>query len=270
MGITRTEDELRREICEIGRRIHQLGFVAGFDGNISARLDSHRILSSPTTISKGMMQADDLVICDYDGKKISGRRNVTSEIAMHLLIYRRRRDAQAVVHAHPPTATGYAAAGMSLNKALISEVVLTLGCIPLARYGTPGTAELTAALEPLVGTHDAILMANHGVVTFAPDLERAYFKMETVEHFAKISLVTELLGKQVLLSEAEVDKLLAARQRYFGPGTPAIERTDVCPVADTGNRPADRNPPEAGSVAVSRQDLEAMVNRTVRNLKSRM
>jgi len=270
VGITRTEDELRREICEIGRRIHQLGFVAGFDGNISARLDSHRILSSPTTISKGMMQADDLVICDYDGKKISGRRNVTSEIAMHLLIYRRRRDAQAVAHAHPPTATGYAAAGMSLNKALISEVVLTLGCIPLARYGTPGTAELTAALEPLVGTHDAILMANHGVVTFAPDLERAYFKMETVEHFAKISLVTELLGKQVLLSEAEVDKLLAARQRYFGPGTPAIERTDVCPVADTGNRPADRNPPEAGSVAVSRQDLEAMVNRTVRNLKSRM
>ncbi len=270
MGITRTEDELRREICEIGRRIHQLGFVAGFDGNISARLDSHRILSSPTTISKGMMQADDLVICDYDGKKISGRRNVTSEIAMHLLIYRRRRDAQAVVHAHPPTATGYAAAGMSLNKALISEVVLTLGCIPLARYGTPGTAELTAALEPLVGTHDAILMANHGVVTFAPDLERAYFKMETVEHFAKISLVTELLGKQVLLSEAEVDKLLTARQRYFGPGTPAIERTDVCPVADTGSRPADRNPPEAGSVAISRQDLEAMVDRTVRNLKSRM
>ena len=271
MSVTRTEDELRREICEIGRRIHQLGFVAGYDGNISCRLDNHRIISTPTTISKGAMQADDLVVCDYEGKKISGRRNVTSEIAMHLLIYRRRRDAQAVVHAHPPTATGYAAAGMSLNKALVSEVVLALGCIPLARYGTPGTSELTAALEPLVGTHDAILMANHGVVTFAPDLQRAYFKMETVEHFAKISLVTELLGKQVLLSETEVDKLLAARQRYFGPGTPAIERSDVCPVADTGSRPTDQKAPiPQGAISVSRQDLEAMVDRTVKNLKSRM
>lgn len=267
MGITRTEDELRREICEIGRRIHQLGFVAGFDGNLSCRLDSHRILSTPTTISKGMMQPDDLVVCDYEGKKISGRRNVTSEFAMHLLIYRRRRDAQAVVHAHPPTATGYAAAGMSLNKALVSEVVLALGCIPLARYGTPGTAELTAALEPLVGTHDAILMANHGVVTFAPDLQRAYFKMETVEHFAKISLVTELLGKQVLLSKTEVDKLLAARQKYYGPGTPVIERSDVCPVAGTVNSGLERTQSDSASVSISRQDLQAMVDRTVRNLR---
>jgi L-fuculose-phosphate aldolase len=268
--MNRTEDELRREICGIGRRIHQLGFVTAYDGNVSCRLDSHRILSTPTTICKGMMEPDDLVICDYDGKKITGRRNVTSEIAMHLLIYRRRPDAQAVVHAHPPTATGYAAAGMSLNKALVSEVVLALGCIPLARYGTPGTPELTAALEPLVGAHDAILMANHGVVTFAPDLERAYFKMETVEHFAKISLVTELLGRQVLLSETEVDKLLAARQKYYGPGTPVIERSDVCPVADTGRGGSDRAPADSDSVAISRQDLEAMVDRTVRNLKSRM
>jgi len=268
--MTRTEDELRREICEIGRRIHALGFVTAYDGNVSCRLDSHRILSTPTTICKGMMEPDDLVICDYDGKKITGRRNVTSEIAMHLLIYRRRRDAQAVVHAHPPTATGYAAAGLSLNKALISEVVMAFGCVPLARYGTPGTPELTAALEPLVGTHDAILMANHGVVTFAPDLERAYFKMETVEHFAKISLVTELLGRQVLLSEAEVDKLLAARQKYFGAGTPVMERTDVCPVSDGVRSASDRAPTDSGSVAISRQDLEAMVDRTVRNLKSRM
>src|SRR5713226_9527279 len=136
--MTKTEDELRREIVEIGQWVHRLGFVSGYDGNISARLDSHRILSSPTTISKGMMQVDDLVVCDYEGKKITGRRNVTSEIAMHLLIYKRRPDVHAVVHAHPPTATGYAAAGLSLNKALVSEVVLSLGCVPLARYGTPG------------------------------------------------------------------------------------------------------------------------------------
>lgn len=270
MTMTRTEDELRREIVEIGRWVYRNGFVTSYDGNISFRLDSHRILSTPTTICKGMMEPDDLVICDYDGNKISGRRNVTSEIAMHLLIYRRRQDAQAVVHAHPPTATGYAAAGLSLNKALVSEVVLALGCIPLARYGTPGTPELTAALEPLVASHDAILMANHGVVTFAPDLQRAYFKMETVEHFAKISLVTELLGRQVLLSETEVDKLLAARQKYYGAGTPVIERSDVCPVSGSDTAAVDQSCGTSERTAFSHQELEALVDKTVRSLKSRM
>jgi L-fuculose-phosphate aldolase len=276
----RTEDELRREIVEIGRWIHGQGLVSGYDGNISARLDAHRILSTPTAISKGMMQPDDLVIVDCAGKKITGRRNVTSELAMHLLIYRRRSDINAVVHAHPPTATGYAAAGLSLNKALISEVVLSFGCIPLARYGTPGTPELTEALAPLVGSYDAILMANHGVVTYGSDLLRAYFRMETVEHFAKISLVTEILGRQVLLSGSEVDKLLAVRQRYFGSGTPAVERTSFCPVTDAPEAAAVSKPaggsggPGATSmpsgacdaaerVTVSREDLVAMVREAV-------
>ncbi|HEV2177417.1 MAG TPA: class II aldolase/adducin family protein [Terriglobia bacterium] len=257
----KTEDELRRDIIEIGRWIHRQGFVSAYDGNISARLDNHRILSTPTTISKGMMQADDLVIVDYDGKKISGRRNVTSEIAMHLLIYRRRRDIHGVVHAHPPTATGYAAAGLSLNKALVSEVVLSLGCVPLARYGTPGTPELTDALAPLVGSYDAILMANHGVVTCGPDVWRAYYKMDTVEHFAKISLVTELLGRQVLLSEGDVDKLLDARQRYFGAGTPSVERSAACPVTDGAREKSER-------FWVSREELEAMVEEAGRKVKS--
>jgi L-fuculose-phosphate aldolase len=275
----KTEDELRREIIEIGRWIHSQGLVSGYDGNISARLDSHRILSTPTAISKGMMHADDLVIADYEGNKLTGRRNVTSELAMHLLIYKRRSDINAVVHAHPPTATGYAAAGIPLNKALISEVVLSFGCIPLARYGTPGTPELTEALAPLVASYDAILMANHGVVTYGPDLLRAYFRMETVEHFAKISLVTEILGRQVLLSGADVDKLLAARQRYFGSGTPGIDRTNVCPVTDRGEETAIAQPPTIGTlqqhksngcdgtepekITVSREDLIAMVREAV-------
>ena len=117
---------------------------------------------------------------------------------------RRRPDVHAVCHAHPPVATGYAAAGLPLNKALVSEVVLALGCIPVARYGTPGTPELSEALEPLVQHYDAILMANHGVVTCGPDLLTAFFRMETVEHFARVSVVTELLGKQVLLSGGDV------------------------------------------------------------------
>jgi L-fuculose-phosphate aldolase len=265
--MTHTEDELRRQIVEIGRWVHARDYVSGYDGNISARLDARRILSTPTTISKGMMTVDDLVVVDLDGKKISGRRNVTSEIAMHLLIYKRRPDAQAVVHAHPPTATGYAAAGMALNKALISEVVLNFGCIPLAAYGTPGTLELSEALLPLVSAYDAILMANHGVVTYGPDVLRAYFKMETVEHFAKISLVTELLGRQVLLSQAEVDKLLTARASYFGAGTPPVARNPTCPVAD-GAEPAESCGETAGGEPserfwVSRGELETIITEAV-------
>ncbi len=160
------------------------------------------------------MSADDLVITDLKGKRLSGRRSPSSELAMHLLIYRRRPDINAVCHAHPPTATGYAAARMPLNQAIISEVVLSLGCIPVAPYATPGTPELTDALAPLVQSNDALLMANHGVVTYGPDLLTAFFRMETVEHFAQVSLVTELLGKQALLSGSDVEKLLAARARY--------------------------------------------------------
>src|SRR5436305_3615007 len=178
----KSENEHRLEICETGRWLHQKGFVAASDGNLSVRLPGNRVLCTPTFMSKGMMRPDDLVVTDLAGRKLEGRRDVTSEIAMHMLIYDRRPDVNAVVHAHPPTATGYAAAGLPLNKALISEVVLSLGCIPLARYGTPGTPELAEALMPLVGAFDAILMANHGVVTYGPDLLRAYFRMETVEH----------------------------------------------------------------------------------------
>ena len=157
---------------------------------------------------------DDLVVVDPLGQKVSGRRNVSTEIAMHLFIYRNRPDVGAVVHAHPPTATGFAAAGIPLDSALCSEIIITLGTVPLANYETPGTPELAEALAPLVGGHDAILMANHGVVTYGVDLHTAYMNMETVEHFAKIALVTHLLGKQHPLSDQHVDKLREMRVKY--------------------------------------------------------
>jgi len=135
---------------------------------------------------------------------------------MHLLIYRSRPDVRGVVHAHPPTATGFAASGLALNQPLVCEVVIGLGCIPLARYGTPGTPELTNALEPLVSQYDAILMANHGVVAYGEDLSHAYMKMEIVEHFARIALVAHPLGHQQLLSAQEIEKLIVARSRYQG------------------------------------------------------
>ena len=211
----KTEQRHREEIVRFGKLLHQTGLVAATDGNLSVRLENGNVLSTPTAMSKGLLEVDDLVIVDPQGKKISGARDVSSEIAMHLLIYSKRADIAGIVHAHPPTATGFAAAGMALDRALCAELIVTLGSVPLASYGTPGTPELAEALAPLVADHEAILMANHGVVTYGVDLLNAYMNMETVEHFAKIALVTHMLGKQQTLSEQHVDKLREIRTRYL-------------------------------------------------------
>src|ERR1017187_7105708 len=206
----------RLAIVQFGRLLHGNGFVAATDGNVSVRLDANRLLVTPTCISKGRMRASDMVIVDMDGKRLAGKRRVSSELAMHLLIYKLRPEVKGIVHAHPPTATGFAAAGLPLSQPLVCEVVIGLGSIPLAKYGTPGTAELSDALEPLIPQYDAILMSNHGVVTYGVDLHRAYMKMETVEHFAQIALITHLLGSQQPLGDCELEKLMAARAKYQG------------------------------------------------------
>src|SRR4051794_7742847 len=211
-----TERKHREDIVRYGRILHERGFVAAMDGNLSVRLKDDRVLVTPTCLSKGSMRPTDMVIVDMEGQRVSGRRNVTSEIGMHLLVYRMRPDVQAICHAHPPTATGFAAAGIPLTEPLVCEVVMGLGCIPLARYGTPGTSELAQTLEPYVPSYDAILMSNHGVVAYGDTLEHAYMKMETVEHFAQIALVTHLLGRQQPLKECEIEKLMLARTKYFG------------------------------------------------------
>jgi L-fuculose-phosphate aldolase len=202
--------------------LHERGYVAAMDGNLSVRLGKGRILATPTAMSKGKMRPSDMVIVDMEGRRLDGRRDVSSEIAMHLLIYKLRPDIQAVVHAHPPTATGFAAAGMPLNKPLVCEVVIGLGSIPLAKYGTPGTPELGKSLEPLIPEYDAILMSNHGVVAYGEDLQQAYMKMETVEHFAQIALVTHLLGRQQPLNSQELEKLMVARTKYQGRKSAAL------------------------------------------------
>ncbi len=213
-----SERHHRDEIVRYGHKLHERFFVAATDGNLSVRLDDGTVLCSPTCVSKGMMEHDDLVVVDMTGHKVRGHRAPSSEIAMHLLIYRLRPDVNAVVHAHPPTATGYAAAGLALTQPLVSEIVITLGSVPLAPYATPGTPELCDSLAALIPMHDAILMANHGVVSYGEDLTSAYMKMETVEHFAKIALVTHTLGNQQPLSQAEVDKLRVVREQYLANG----------------------------------------------------
>lgn len=221
-----TVEKYRDEIVHYGKLLHQTGLVAATDGNLSVRLDDGNFLCTPTLMSKGMMAAEDMVVVDALGQRVSGHRHVSSEIAMHLFIYRNRLDINAVVHAHPPTATGFAAAGMPLDAALCSEIVIALGTVPLAHYETPGTPELAEALAPLVTDHDAILMANHGVVTYGENLLTAYMNMETVEHYAKIALVTHMLGKQRPLSETHVSKLREIRMKYHAQNHVGAGRRD--------------------------------------------
>jgi L-fuculose-phosphate aldolase len=256
----RTERELRDDIVRIGQLVYQKGWVAANDGNISIRLDADRVLCTPTGVSKGMMQPDDLIICDMRGNKLEGRKERTSEIMMHLTVYGLRPDVRAVVHAHPPVSTGWATAGRELNQALLPEVVITLGCVPLAAYGLPGTPALTDPMLPLIPKYDAIMMANHGSVCYSDDVWKAFFKMETVEHFARIALVAELLGGATVLPRAEVDKLLDSRTRYGVKAKVAGE--PGCPVAleDTLGRGAA----SGDKFLVTRDELIGLVEDVLR------
>jgi L-fuculose-phosphate aldolase len=220
------ESEVCAEICRVGKMVYQCGFVAGCDGNISVRIGRNSVLATPTGISKGMMEPGDLVTVDMEGHQTGGDRRPSSELGMHLLFYRMRPEVRAVVHAHPPTATGFAAAGLALDEPLVAEVVVTFGSIPLARYGMPGTPDLADALSPLVPSHDAILMANHGVVTCGPDLLNAFMKMEKVEHYAKIVAVARQLGPTQPLSDEDVRKLMRIRENYEGNRVPSLKELD--------------------------------------------
>jgi L-fuculose-phosphate aldolase len=222
---TRFEEQLRAEIVEAGRRMYARGYVASNDGNISARLDDTRLITTPKSVSKGFMTPDMMVIVDYDGRKLAGERDASSELPMHLEIYRNRPDVNAVVHAHPPLATGFAVAGIPLTRAVLAEVITTLGSIPIAEYGTPSTAELPEAVRKYIKAHDGMLLANHGAVTCGPSVLAAYYKMETIEHFAKISLVARLLGREHLISREEVERLQGLRG-YYGIAAPAPLCTD--------------------------------------------
>ncbi|MGC1417653.1 MAG: class II aldolase/adducin family protein [Candidatus Acidiferrum sp.] len=214
LGQVETEDELRRQICRTGHEMYAHGLVVACEGNISVRLDRNQILVTPAGACKGHMVPEDLLVTDACGEVLRGTGRPSTEMLMHLLFYRLRPNVRAVCHAHPPTATGFAVAGRALEEAILPEVIIGLGKVPLAPYGTPGSWDLCARLEPLATTYDAILLENHGVVTCGHDLATAYQQLEIVERFAKILLVAEALGGPHLLPPTEVQKLIAARSRY--------------------------------------------------------
>jgi L-fuculose-phosphate aldolase len=219
-----SEFETRREIVEIGRRLWERRYVAANDGNISARLGG-RILVTPTGLSKGFLKPDDIVVVSESGVKLSGRTDPTSELPMHLAVYRARADVHAVVHAHPPKATGFAVAGVPLAQCVLPEVILTLGDVPLAGYATPSTEEVARSICEFIPRFNAILLSNHGALTLGCDLSQAYFRMETVEHFAEITLAAKALGGPSPLSSDDVRKLLNVREK-LGLGESVADCSD--------------------------------------------
>lgn len=208
-----TELQLRQEIVQYGRLLHERGFSAARDGNLSCRLDSKTMLITPSGLSKGMLEPDDIVVADMRGHKLDGRHCVSSEVEMHVLIYSMRPDVGGICHAHPPTATGFAVAGVAMEEPVLAEAAVVLGPVPIAPYATPGTRELAASLEPFVTNHDAILMSNHGVVCCGPDLLQAYLNLELVEQTARILLVVRQLGGAHALTEEQVQRLREMRDR---------------------------------------------------------
>jgi len=239
---------------------------------------------TPKSVCKGFMTPEMMVVTDLDGKKLAGDRDPSSEMQMHLEVYRQRPDVEAVVHAHPPTATGFAVAGIPLDRAVLAEVVTTLGSVPIADYATPSTKELPEAVRKYVKAHDGMLLANHGALTVGADLFSAYYKMETIEHFAKISLVARLLGGERLLSRQEVERLQGLRGMYgiAAPapicppdealGDPASCQTVLAPVSDTERLVADRrfgvgSMDGDGEIRLTYRELSALIEAAVKELK---
>jgi L-fuculose-phosphate aldolase len=275
------EAQLRGDIVEVGRRMYARGYTASNDGNISVRLDAGRLLMTPKSVCKGFMDPSMMCITDLDGKKLAGDRDPSSEMQMHLEVYRQRPDVNAVVHAHPPVATAFAVAGIPLDRAVLAEVVTTLGSVPIAEYATPSTKELPEAVRKYVRAHDGMLLANHGALTLGADLFAAYYKMETIEHFANISFVARMLGGERLLSRDEVVRLQGLRGMY-GIASPA----PICADPASAGRPdpvdcqvvyaqpsAQRLVPGARQVSADEEirltygELTALIEEAVRNLK---
>src|SRR5215470_5368487 len=222
------EQKVKEQIVEIATRCYNRGLLVAGDGNISVRVAPNRIIATPSGVSKGWMTPEMMVVVDIEGNPLEpSDLRVSSEWPMHQVIYQARQDINAVVHAHPPHATGFAVAGLSLSKAILSEVVLTLGCVPLADYGTPSTRELTDAIEPYLEFHDALLMANHGAVAYANTLEQAFNKLETLEHTCKISFIARSLGNENTIPDRAVEQLFEIRERN-GAMRPEARTGQVC------------------------------------------
>ena len=211
-----TELEIKQQICDIGKRIYDRGMVAANDGNISVKLNDNEFLCTPTGVSKGFMTPEYICKVDANGNVIEANAGFkpSSEIKMHMRVYRERPDVKSVVHAHPMYATTFAIVGIPLTDPIMPEAVLTLGEVPIAKYGTPSTDEIPDAVAPYLQSYDAVLLENHGALSFSDSLLNAYHKMESVEFYARLLYQAKMLGGPKLLTEQQVEDIYALRKKF--------------------------------------------------------
>lgn len=226
------EFKLKEQICEIGRRVYNKGFAAANDGNISFRLNAQEILCTPTMISKGFMKPDDICKVDYEGKQLAGKRKRSSEILLHLAVYKSRPDVNAVVHCHPPHATAFAVAHEPIPKCVLPEVEVFLGEVPISVYETPGDQRFANTILPYVRNCNTIILANHGTVTFGPDLEKAYWNSEIIDAYCNILILAKQIGRINFFSEEKTRELLALKKR-LGYDDPRLQ-TPGCEICGDG------------------------------------
>jgi L-fuculose-phosphate aldolase len=268
------EQTARRELVRICHLMYERSYVVSSDGNVSVRLDESRILATPTMTCKGRMTEELIAITDLAGTSLNDRR-ASSELAMHLLIYRERPEIKAVCHAHPPHGTAFAVAGLAIDQPILSEVILTLGCVPLAAYGTPSTDELTEAMRPLIKHHNALLMANHGAVAYGVDLWQAWDRLETLEHTAKIAILSRILGGSRNLPAQAIEKLINVREAagYLGESARCqacgyLHETNIA--CANGERWTPRAEPFASAnggnkISLTREELVDLLSQAVIN-----
>ena len=213
-----TAEQIKQEICEVGHRLYNHGFVAANDGNISVKLNDNEFYCTPTGVSKGSLTPDMIIKIDAEGNKLEGTLNPSSEIKMHLRVFRERPDVNAVVHAHPPVATAFTVAGIPLDRYILPEAVLTIGDVPTCAYATPSTMEIPDSLMPYIQQYDAFMLKNHGALTVGNTLTRAFFTMEEVEFNAKIMKYAMELGRIEEISEEKMYELMDLRARFGLPG----------------------------------------------------
>jgi len=239
-----SEFEIKKQICEIGKRIYDKGFIAANDGNISVKISAKEFLCTPTGVSKGFMTPDMICKVDADGNVLQakGGYRPSSEIKMHMRVYKERPDVNSVVHAHPPYATSYAIVGIPLTEPIMPEAVIMLGCVPIAEYGTPSTDEIPNAVAKYLQHYDAVLLENHGALSYAGDLLGAYHKMESLEFYAQLLFISNQIGKPQELDKQKVSRLYQLRKDM---GLPGKHPADIC-ARLTGGKGCHRCNPGSG------------------------
>jgi len=260
------EQELRKLIVEMGRRIWVRGYVAANDGNITALLNDRELLTTPTGVSKGFMTPDMIIKVDRNGKTISGNSKYrpSSEVKMHLEVYKTRPDVKAVVHAHPPYATCFAVAGIPLDKCVLPEAIIVIGAVPIAPYGLPSTMEIPDNIRDLIQHSDAILLQNHGTLTLGSDVLNAYHKLETLEHTASIVWKAIQLGNMNVLPEGERDRLMTLREKFNIPG-----RITVCDATPMPSSTTELHEQQPVRGAVSEQTIRQIAEQVISKLSKR-